>query len=77
MLKVCAPLEKLFLLRDLKDQIQEEVQEFWSGVITDPSKLVLTRDELTSILLFLLCKAEVPDLYTQMRLTNEFTSPDI
>lgn len=53
------------------------MEEFWTGVITDPSKLVLTRDELTSILLFLLCKAEVPDLYTQMRLTNEFTSPDI
>jgi len=46
-------------------------------VIEDPSKLVLTRDELTSILLFLVCKAEVPDLNTQLRLMTEFTSTDV
>ena len=46
-------------------------------MINDQSKLVLTRDELTSILLFLVCKAEVPDLNTQMRIITEFTSTDI
>lgn len=77
MIKTCSPLDKLFMLKELKEQIQQEVQEFWSGIITDPSKLVLTRDELTSIMIFIICKSEVPDLFSQLRLTNEFTSPDI
>jgi Vacuolar sorting protein 9 (VPS9) domain len=77
MVKSCSPLEKLFAIKDLKDVIQLEIQEFWAGAITDASKLVLTRDELTSILLFILVKAEIPDLYTQLKLITEFTSPDI
>ena len=77
MVKTSSPLEKLFALKDIKDQIQTEIHEFWSGVITDESKLVLTRDELTSIMLFILVKAEIPDLYTQLKLITEFTSQDI
>ena len=74
---MCSPLEKLFAIKDLKDLIQQEIQEYWADVITDYSKLVITRDELTSIFLFLICKAEVPDLYTQLKLMSEFTSADI
>ena len=32
---------------------------------------------MTSILLFLICKSEVPDLNTQVKLMLEFTSSDI
>lgn len=77
MVKTCSPLEKLFMLRDLKDLIQLEVQDFWQGVITDPSKLILNRDELTSIMIFVIVKAEIPDLYSQLKLISEFTSADI
>ncbi len=64
MTKANSPYEKLFQIKDIKDQIQADINEFWGDVITDRSKLVLTRDEMTSILLFLICKSEVPDLNT-------------
>lgn len=54
-----------------------EILEFWGGILTDQSKLVLTRDELTSIFLFMIVKAEIPDLYTQFKIMAEFTSSDI
>jgi hypothetical protein len=46
-------------------------------VITDRTKLILNRDELTSIMIFLIVKAEIPDLCTQLKLITEFTSSDI
>lgn len=77
MTKSTSPYEKLFQVKDLKDQIQADINEFWGDLITDNSKLVLSRDEMTSILLFLICKSEVPDLNTQVKLMLEFTSSDI
>jgi hypothetical protein len=35
---------------------------------------VISRDEMTSIMLFIMFKAEVPDMCTQLKLMNEFTS---
>lgn len=77
MTRSTSPYEKLFQIKGLKDQIQADINEFWGDVITDNSKLVLSRDEMTSILLFLICKSEVPDLNTQVKLMLEFTSSDI
>lgn len=72
-----SPLDKLFLLQNLKTYIQEDILEFWDDLISDRSKLTLNRDELTSIMLFIIARAEIPDLMSQWRLITEFTSEDI
>ena len=72
-----SPLDKLFLLQNLKTYIQEDILEFWDDLILDRSKLTLNRDELISIMLFIIARAEIPDLMSQWRLITEFTSEDI
>lgn len=39
--------------------------------------MILNRDELTSIMIFVIVKAEIPDLFSQLKLISEFTSTDI
>ena len=78
MVRGCSPLEKLFAIQiDLKQQIRADIEEFWADLITDSSKLTLNRDELTSIMLFIIARAEIADLMSQLRLMTEFTSEDI
>lgn len=63
MQKPCSPLLKLFMIQtDLTLQINADINEFWSDLLTDYSKITLNRDELTSIMLFIIARAEVPDL---------------
>jgi hypothetical protein len=40
----------------------DDIREFWLDLINDSSKIMLNRDELTSIMLFIIARAEVPDL---------------
>ena len=51
--------------------------EYWQDIITDDSKLMVNRDEHTSIMLFILAKTEIPDLFSQMQLITEFASYEI
>ena len=77
-MRACSPVDKLFMLqKELKATINEEIWEFWSDLITDPAKITLNRDELTSVMLFIIARAEVPDMISQLRLMTEFTSEDI
>ena len=63
MLRAVSPLEKLFALQtELRGQIQADIRDFWEDLITEPTKITLNRDELTSIMLFIIARAEVPDL---------------
>lgn len=63
MTRGCSPLEKLFAIQvELKAQIHADIRAFWDDLITDQSKITLNRDELTSIMLFIIARAEVPDL---------------
>ena len=39
--------------------------------------LLLNKDDMVSIVLFLLVKAEIPDLISQLKLIQEFTSTDL
>ena len=78
MLSPTSPLVKLFALHsELTAQINADINEFWSDILTDFSKVTLNRDELTSIMLFIIARAEVPDLMSQLRLMTEFTSDEI
>lgn len=78
MLAPISPLTKLFLLHtDLTNQINADITEFWADLLTDYSKVTLNRDELTSIMLFIISRAEVPDLMSQLRLMTEFTSDEV
>lgn len=51
--------------------------EYWRGIIADESKLVINRDEMTSIVLFIIAKTEIPDLTSQLKLISEFSSYEI
>ncbi|CDW88022.1 UNKNOWN [Stylonychia lemnae] len=77
MIKPHPPIDKLFQLYHLKEQIQQEVQDYWKDIITDKKKILINRDELTSIMLFLIAKTEIPDLTSQLKLIQEFTSQEI
>lgn len=73
-----SPLKKLFILHtELKASILQDIKDFWEDIISDPNKITLNRDELTSIMLFIIARAEIPDLLSQLRLITEFTSEDI
>jgi len=72
-----SPMDKLLQLQSLKVQIQDDIKDFWSDLINDNSKICLNRDELTSIMLFIIARAEIPDLMSQLRLITEFISEDI
>jgi hypothetical protein len=74
---VLSPIDKLIALQSLKSQIQADINEFWEDLITDKTKITLNRDELTSIMLFIISRAEVEDLMSQVRLMTEFISQDI
>ena len=52
-----SPIEKLIGLQSLKVQIQSDINEFWEDLITDKGKITLNRDELTSIMLFIISRA--------------------
>ena len=52
-----SPIQKLIALQSLKSQIQADINEFWEDLITDKSKITLNRDELTSIMLFIISRA--------------------
>ena len=58
-------------------QIQEDIRDFWEDLINDKTKICLNRDELTSIMLFIIARAEIPDLMSQLKLMTEFISEDI
>ncbi|CDW85155.1 UNKNOWN [Stylonychia lemnae] len=74
----CSPLQKMFQIQDLLNwQIPNEVREYWKDTIKDEQKLAINRDEYTSIMLFIIVKAQVPDLITQLKFIKEFTSEDI
>jgi hypothetical protein len=52
-----SPIEKLLGLQSMKVQIQSDINEFWEDLITDKGKITLNRDELTSIMLFIISRA--------------------
>ena len=72
-----SPIGKLIRLQGLKEQIQEDIKDFWEELITETSKITLNRDELTSIMLFIIARGEVEDIMSQVRLMQEFISEDI
>eukprot|EP00347_Sterkiella_histriomuscorum_P017609 403348685 len=77
MLKTCSPLDKLLMINSLKKQIELDIEEYWDGIITDKNKILVNRDEATSIMLFIIAKTEIPDLTSQIKLIQEFTSYEI
>eukprot|EP00347_Sterkiella_histriomuscorum_P007333 403349353 len=78
LIKPCSPLKKLFQLQEfLQTFIPSEVQEFWKDSIKNGSNLQINREEYISLMLFIISKAQVPDLLTQLKFIKEFTSEDI
>jgi hypothetical protein len=58
------PLEKLLVLNDVKLSIDRDVQKFWEGVQVPRNKLELGADQFISIFLFIIIKAQIPDMFS-------------
>lgn len=72
-----SPLQKLFSFLQLKSVIEEEIEEYWENILQDKSRIYLTADDMTALMVFLIVKAEIPDLSSQLKLITEFTSSEI
>lgn len=72
-----SPLQKLFSFLQLKSVIEEEIEEYWENILQDKSRIYLAADDMTALMVFLIVKAEIPDLSSQLKLISEFTSSEI
>ncbi len=72
-----SPLEKLFKFLQLKSVIEEEIDDYWENILQDKSRIILTADDMTSLMVFFIVKSEIPDLSSQLKLITEFTSAEI
>ena len=70
---IIAPAEKLECLRDVCKKVDENVLEFWEGVAIKTEKLALSADQYLAILMYVVVKARIKDLESQMFLIEQFT----
>lgn len=70
---IIAPTEKLECLRDVCKKVDENVLEFWEGVAVKTEKLQLSADQYLAILMYIVVKARIKDLESQMFLIEQFT----
>jgi hypothetical protein len=68
------PMEKLQCLATLNASICSCIDSFWKGVPVKREKLSIDADQYLSVLIYILVKANVPNLFTHITLTNELAS---
>ncbi|MDR3549453.1 MAG: VPS9 domain-containing protein [Candidatus Pacebacteria bacterium] len=66
------PIQKLQCITGLNSVICKCVDEFWRGVPVAGKNLSLNADQYLCILIYLIVKARVPNLFTHIALANEF-----
>ena len=70
------PFEKIIILAAINDQITESVMSFWNKMIKyiKSSYLFIEADELKSIFLYIFIKAQMPEIYVECKIINNFTT---
>ncbi len=68
------PMQKLQCIADLNSHICRCIDDFWKGVPVKREKLSIDADQYLSILVYIVVKANVSDLFTHIMLTNEFAT---
>lgn len=70
------PFEKMLLIASISTEITECVNTFWAGMedYISPSLLNINPDELMEIFIFVVVKAQFPEILLHQKIVNEFTS---
>ena len=71
------PFEKIVILAALSDQITESVSNFWSNMLNyiKNSFLFIEADEIMAIFVFIVIKAQMPELLIESKIISNFTTP--
>lgn len=70
------PFEKMLLIASISTEITECVNTFWAGMedYISPSLLNINADELMAIFIFVVIKAQFPEILLHQKIVNDFTS---
>ena len=71
------PFEKIVILAALSDQITESVSTFWNSMMNyiKNSYLFIEADEIMAIFVFIIIKAQMPELLVETKIITNFTTP--
>jgi hypothetical protein len=69
--RICSPLEKLRCIAGINTILCDCVDSFWQGTNVGSEKLHVDANQYMSILIYVIVKANVPDLYTHVHLASE------
>ena len=75
--KYKTPFEKIVILAALSDQITESVSVFWNSMkdYIKNSFLFIEADEIMAIFVFIMIKAQMPELFIETQIITNFTTP--
>ena len=71
------PFEKMLLIASISTEITECVNSFWEGfeeIIPSSSLLNINADELMAIFIYIVIKAQFPEIILHQKIVNDFTS---
>jgi len=72
--KLDTPMKKLKCITELNSVICKCIDDFWKGIPVPQEKLSIDADQYLSILVYIVIKAKVRDLFTNIALANEFAT---
>ena len=75
--QILTPMQKMACITEISSCIKTDVQKFWSGVAVDQTKLTLDAEQVALIYEFVTIKADVQNIFAQIRFCQEFSTPHI
>ena len=67
-------MAKMNCITEISSCIKQEVHDFWDGVDVDQKKLTLDAEQIAMIYEFVAIKAEVTNIFAQIRFCQEFST---
>lgn len=67
-------MAKMNCITEISSCIKQEVHDFWDGVDVDQKKLTLDAEQIAMIYEFVAIKAEVKNIFAQIRFCQEFST---
>jgi len=72
--RACTPLKKLKYIAQMNNEICTCIDEFWQGTHVNPEKLRIDADQYLSIMIYIIVKGKITDLYTHINLSAELAA---
>ena len=70
--RLYTPMQKLQCVASLNSVICQCIEDFWKNVPINKEKLSIDADQYLSILVYIVVKSQVSDLFTHITVSNEF-----